>query len=201
MDWLKTILGDSYTDDIGKKVSDEVGKRFVSRDDFNETNTAKKQLEAQVKQHTQQLEDLQKSAGNDEQLKQKIAELQELNKNMQLEHEQQIKTMQLDSAVEKALMGAHAKNLTASKALLAEFLESAEVDDKGNVRGLSEAISGLQKSEETSFLFADTTKGTTISGATPANPDKVAPGGKSTKDMTYEELSSYLSSNPGAALE
>ena len=178
-----------------------MGKRFVSREDFNETNTTKKQLEAEVKQHTTQLEELQKTASNDQQLQQKIMELQELNKAMQLEHAAEIKTMQLDSAVEKALMGANAKNLTASKALLTEFLESAEVDDKGNVRGLSEAISELQKSEDTGFLFATDTKETKISGATPANPDKAAPGGKKPRDMSYEELSTYLDSNPGAKLE
>ena len=26
IEWLKTILGDSYTEDIDKKVSDEIGK-------------------------------------------------------------------------------------------------------------------------------------------------------------------------------
>ena len=34
MDWLKEILGDSYTDDIKKKAAEEIGKQFVSRADL-----------------------------------------------------------------------------------------------------------------------------------------------------------------------
>ena len=48
LEWLKTILGDAYTEDIDKKVSDEIGKQFVSRADFNTLNETKKTLESTV---------------------------------------------------------------------------------------------------------------------------------------------------------
>lgn len=48
LEWLKTILGDAYTEDIDKKVSDEIGKQFVSRADFNTLNETKKTLESSV---------------------------------------------------------------------------------------------------------------------------------------------------------
>lgn len=48
LEWLKTILGDAYTEDIDKKVSDEIGKQFVSRSDFNTLNETKKTLESTV---------------------------------------------------------------------------------------------------------------------------------------------------------
>ena len=38
LDWLKTILGDAYTEEIDKKVSEEIGKGFVARADFNALN-------------------------------------------------------------------------------------------------------------------------------------------------------------------
>lgn len=38
LEWLKTILGDSYTEDIDKAVSEEIGKNFVSKGDFNTKN-------------------------------------------------------------------------------------------------------------------------------------------------------------------
>lgn len=38
LEWLKTILGDSYTEDIDKAVSAEIGKNFVSKGDFNTKN-------------------------------------------------------------------------------------------------------------------------------------------------------------------
>lgn len=45
LEWLKTILGDAYTDDIDKKVSAESVRGFVSKSDFNQANEAKKGLE------------------------------------------------------------------------------------------------------------------------------------------------------------
>ena len=35
LEWLKTILGDHYTEDIDKQISAEIGKGFVARADFN----------------------------------------------------------------------------------------------------------------------------------------------------------------------
>lgn len=198
MDWLKTILGDSYTEDIDKQIADQVGKRFVSREDFNETNETRKQLAAQVKQHEKQLEDLQKRTAGDNELQSQIAALQAQNDAMAQEHARQLQMVKMQSAVEKTLMGANAKNLTAAKALLADFLETAEMDEQGQVKGLSEAVAALQQSEETGFLFQNEQPKTSISGATPANPDKVAPGGKSVQDMSYEELCAHLENNPEA---
>ena len=198
MDWLKTILGDSYTEDIDKQIADQVGKRFVSREDFNETNETRKQLAAQVKQHEKQLEDLQKRTAGDNELQSQIAALQAQNDAMAQEHARQLQMVKMQSAVEKTLMEANAKNLTAAKALLADFLETAEMDEQGQVKGLSEAVAALQQSEETGFLFQNEQPKTSISGATPANPDKVAPGGKSVQDMSYEELCAHLENNPEA---
>ena len=56
--WLKEILGDAYTDDIEKKVSDEIGKGFVSRADFNTVNESKKGLEEEIGKRDKQLETL-----------------------------------------------------------------------------------------------------------------------------------------------
>lgn len=48
LDFLKEILGDVYTEDIGTRVSEEVGKRFVEKSDLeakdNELKAAKDQL-------------------------------------------------------------------------------------------------------------------------------------------------------------
>lgn len=41
LEWLKTILGDMYTEDIDKKVSAEIGKNFVSKADFVSVKEAK----------------------------------------------------------------------------------------------------------------------------------------------------------------
>ncbi len=48
LEWLKEILQDTYTEDIEKKVSEEIGKGFVARGDFNVLNETKKTLEKQL---------------------------------------------------------------------------------------------------------------------------------------------------------
>lgn len=35
LEWLKTVLGDAYTPEIDTAVSQEIGKGFVARTDFN----------------------------------------------------------------------------------------------------------------------------------------------------------------------
>ena len=73
LEWLKTILGDAYTEDIDKKVSAEIGKGFVAKADFNTLNEEKKNLTTQLAERDSQLEELKKvdAAG----LQAKIAEL------------------------------------------------------------------------------------------------------------------------------
>jgi hypothetical protein len=60
LDWLETILGEAYTEDIGKKVSAEIGKGFVARADFNALNEEKKTLAGQLAERDTQLEALKK---------------------------------------------------------------------------------------------------------------------------------------------
>ena len=49
LEWLKEILGDSYTEDIDGRVSAEIGKGFVARADFNTKNDEVKTLQGQLK--------------------------------------------------------------------------------------------------------------------------------------------------------
>lgn len=73
LSWLKEILGDGYTDEIDKKISQEIGKNFVAKSDFNAKNEAPKNLEAQIADRDKQLEDLKKSTGDIDGLKAQIA--------------------------------------------------------------------------------------------------------------------------------
>ena len=50
LEWLKTILGDKYTPEIDTAVSQEIGKGFVSRSDFNGKAAKVAELEAQAAQ-------------------------------------------------------------------------------------------------------------------------------------------------------
>ena len=103
LEWLKNILGEAYTDEVDAKVSAEIGKNFVSKADFNQVNTAKKKAEDDVKARDQQLEDLKKSTGDIDALKQQITTLQTQNADAKTAYEAELAKVKLDAAVEAAL--------------------------------------------------------------------------------------------------
>lgn len=204
LEWLKNILGDGYTDEVDAKVSAEIGKNFVSKADFNQVNTAKKKAEDDVKARDQQLEDLKKSTGDAAALQEQITTLQNQNAEAKKTYEAELARVRLDGAVEAALTAAGAKNNTAVKALLADFLKDAKLDDSGAVKGLAAEIDTLARADATAFLF-NTTDGNAqqFKGMQPgAAGGKTPPAtGKEPKDMNYDELCAYLEANPGAKLE
>ena len=198
LEWLKTILGDVWTEEIDKKVSDEIGKGFVARADFNTLNTEKKALADTVKDRDKQLETLKDSTGDTEALRQQIAVLQEDNAASAKAYKAEIKRLKVDTAVDLALAAAKAKNAKAVKALLE--LDNAELAEDGTVKGLSDQIKKLVEAPESAFLF-DTGKQQSFKGFKPGEGGDVPPaGGKDPKDMTYDELCAYLAENPDAKL-
>nr|DAU32237.1 MAG TPA: minor structural protein [Caudoviricetes sp.] len=205
LEWLKNILGDGYTDEVDAKVSAEIGKNFVSKADFNQVNAAKKKAEDDVKTRDQQLETLKKSTGDTVALQEQITTLQTQNAEAKKTYEAELARVRLDGAVEAALTAAGAKNNTAVKALLADFLKDAKLDDSGAVKGLTAEIETLSKADATAFLFnsADENGRQMFKGMQPgaAGGRTPPPQGKEPKDMNYDELCAYLEANPGAKLE
>lgn len=181
LDWLKTILGDAYTEEIDKKVSEEIGKSFVARSDFNTVNAEKKALADTVKERDKQLETLKASTGDVDALKTQIATLQTENANAAKAHEAEIKRLKIDTAVELALSAAKAKNVKAVKALL--DLEKAELDEDGTVKGLAEQIQKLTKAPDSGFMFEQTKQKQNFKGFKPGERGDGSEGG-----MTLEEL-------------
>lgn len=204
LEWLKNILGDGYTDEVDAKVSAEIGKNFVSKADFNQVNAAKKKAEDDVKTRDQQLETLKKSTGDTAALQEQITTLQTQNAEAKKTYEAELARVRLDGAVEAALTAAGAKNNTAVKALLTDFLKDAKLDDSGAVKGLAAEIDTLAKADATAFLF-NTADGAPqqFKGMQPgAAGGKTPPAAeKKPKDMNYDELCAYLEANPGAKLE
>ena len=155
LEWLKTILGDAYTPEIDTAVSREIGKGFVSRADFNTKAAKVTQLEAQVgqltesaKTYTAQLAELKKSAGDTEALTKKITEMEEQAKTDKANYEKELARVKLLSAVDTELAAAGAKNTTAVKAVLADFLKDAKiVDGKVTAKDVAEALSKVAETE------------------------------------------------------
>ena len=203
LEWLKTILGDGYTEDIESKIAQEIGKGFVSKADFNAVKTQQKKLEDDLKTRDTQLEELKKATGTADELTAQIAALQEQNRKDRQAHEAEVARIRLDAAVDKALTESGARNNIAVKALLAAFLKDAKVGEDGSVKGLAAEIETLAKGESTSFLF-DNTKGAVIKGMKPGEAgDGAGYGGEvnpfAAKTFDLEAQGKLFRENPDAA--
>lgn len=150
-DFMKLGL-DEETSKKCETASLEELKSYIPKTRFDEINDQKKKLELDVKERDKQLDDLKKSAGDNEELKKQIETLQKDNKAKEDKYAEDMKKLKIDMAVDIALTNAKAKNKTAVKALLKD-LDKAEINDDGTVKGLKEQIESLIKSQDSSFLF------------------------------------------------
>ena len=114
------LVAMGLTDDQAKKVMDSLDGNFVTKNRFNEVNEENKQLKTQIADRDKQLDDLKKSSGDNEALKQQIAALQQQNADAAAAHEQEITRLKLDNAVEAALSAAGARNNKAVRSLFDE---------------------------------------------------------------------------------
>ena len=74
--WLKTLLGEVYTEELEKQIADKIGESFVSKADFNGRSDELKAIKEQLTQRDADLEALRKGAGDNEALKLQLSELQ-----------------------------------------------------------------------------------------------------------------------------
>lgn len=156
-------------------------------------------LKTQVGDRDRQLETLKASAGDNADLKKQIEDLQTENATAKASHESELNQLKIDFAVEKALTGAKAKNITAVKALL--DLKDAKFDKEGNVKGLAEQIEKLTSDEGTKFLFEAQKQQQNFKGFQPGASAQQKPGAEvDTSKMNYDELCAYLAENPDANL-
>jgi len=155
-DLIKLGLDEATATKVAEASNEEL-KGFIPKTRFDEVNDTKKQLEKDIAARDTQLEALKNSTGDVETLKKTITDLQTQNATEKATYDAQVKKLQVDNAVEKSLLAAKAKNTVAVKALLAGFLDKAELDGE-NIKGLDDAVKKLVESEDTKFLFNVDTK-------------------------------------------
>lgn len=146
-----------------------------------------------IKERDKQLETLKNSPDNPETLKQQIQQLQDDNKAKDEAHQKEIKELKVNSALEKALTNAKAKNAKAVQALL-DLGDDVELNEDGTIKGLDEKIKALKKSD--AYMFNDDKQTVKIDGAKPnASPNDPAnpnPERDPNKPKTYEDFVAEL---------
>lgn len=180
----ENLLEWGLTEEQANKVMEGLNGSFVTKSRFNEVNTELTNAKNTIKERDTQLETLKKSTGDTKALQDQITQLQTDNANQKKAHEAELKALKISNAVDMALTGAKAKNNTAVKALMADFLAKAELADDGTVKGLGDEIKKLVDGQDTAFLFEKST-GTKFKGAKSA--EKGDPNGGNDA-MTLEKL-------------
>lgn len=171
MDWLKELLkkaglDDSKLDEAISEINKELPKHFVPKSQYNDLAEARKQLEADLKDRDKQLADLKKAAGDNEELKKQIEQLQAENKAKEQEYQTKLRDMAVTTAIKLTVAGqVHDPDLVAG--LLDK--SKIEIDENGNIKvGLDDQIKVLRESKAFLFIQKDD-KSPQFKGAKPAD--------------------------------
>ena len=182
---LSLGLSEEQADAVVKGI-EESGSVPYAR--FKEVNDAKKALESQVNEFSNQLKTLQGSVKGNEELENQIKELQKAQSETKAQYEQMLKDSKVDAAIKLALVGkAHDEDLV----LGLIDRGSIEVDDNYKVvKGLDEQLTSLQESKSFLFKTVEPTEPQqpTLSGVKPGNLDAPPVPGTSVGAQIAQQL-------------
>lgn len=191
-DLVKLGLDEATAQKVADASNEEL-KGFIPKTRFDEVNESKKQLEKDIAARDTQLETLKNSTGDVEAMKKSITDLQTQNTTEKANYEAQLKKLQVDNAVEKALIGAKAKNVKAVKALL--DLEKAELEGDA-IKGLDEQLKKLQEGEDSKFLFdIQSSNKQQFKGFKPGESGEGKPGAGTAPSSLAEAVKMHFTSN------
>lgn len=124
----------------------DIKDKFANYDELKATNDS---LTAQVDKYDKDLKGLRKKYADYDDLSASVKDLQKSNKQLREESDNKIAQMKLDNSINNALTKVHARDITATRALL--DMDSIKFDDKGALTGLDNQLSDLQTNK--TWLF------------------------------------------------
>ena len=142
----KLNLTDEQIDKVMSLHGADVENSKSKIDELNKTNES---LQSQIAERDKDLKTLKKQAGDNEELSNQFKELQNKYKQDTENLTKELQQTKLSSAVDSALGKAKVRNTKAAKALL--NMDEVKLNDKGELEGLEDQISSLQKTD--GYLF------------------------------------------------
>jgi len=165
-------------------MTSEVNNKFIPKARLDEVISERDNYKGQVTKITSELETVQKSKGDVEELKTKLNTLTEENTKISAEFEGKIKQMKVDTLVNDALRSAKAKDADIVKPLLNDFLKDF---DGQNTEALNKKVAEITSNEKYGYLFekaeakntSDSQKGWGFKGVAPTDSGKPGTTGDS----------------------
>ena len=124
-------------------------KGYVPKTRFDEVNEEKKNLQTAKKQAEDDLEELKKSAGDNEALTKQITDLQDAAKQKDAEYAEIIKALKLSNAIRIGITDAQDADLVAGLVDQTKLI----LGDDGKVTGLEEQLKAIRENKP--FLFKE----------------------------------------------
>jgi len=151
MEQWKKILGDAFTEEIGKALNDYVGKGYVSKDDYATRNEELKTAKATISERDEQIKTLGTATKGNEELTATIAKLQADNKTAGDKYAQDLKTEREARLLDAALLSHNPVSLKAIKAELDP--SKLKYTEDGQIEGLTAQLDGFKKDDNLKALF------------------------------------------------
>ena len=196
--------------DAEKFIAENITNKMLPKSDLDAKIDEAKDLAEQVKslnktitERDDQLEQLKTGATNAAEYQKQIEELQEANKLAAKEHETAMLVLKKDNLLTQALTKEGAKNVELVKHAFKEYMESAKIDESGNLVGLGEKVKEIKANESYSFCFEAQQQANLLEqaglvssqpgqGLSPTDPASIDP----TKPMSYADFEkAYMAQN------
>ena len=142
----KLNLTDEQIDKVMSLHGADVESMKSKSEELSKTNES---LQSQIAERDKDLKSLKKQAGDNEELTNQFKDLQSKYKQDTENLSKELQQTKLNSAVDSALGKAKVRNTKAAKALL--NMDDIQLNDKGELEGIDNQISSLQKSD--GYLF------------------------------------------------
>lgn len=146
LEWLKGILGDSYTEEVDKQVSAELGGRFTSKADYNARNEELKTVQVQLAEAGKTIEGF--KALDVDGIKKAADEWKAKAEQAEKDAAAQVAAVKFDALLDNAILAHKGRSTKAIKALLdLDALKTSQNQEAD----LQAALDGLAK--ESGYLF------------------------------------------------
>ena len=182
---------------LAKKAADASAdelKGYVTKEKYDAADQQRQQAETSVADYKTQLETLKTTAGDNEALKQQIADLQTQNQQKEQQHKQELADLRMTSAIKTAI-AADAQDGD----LVAGLVDRKKLilGDDGKVTGLDEQIKSLKESKPFLFKQEEQSKPNGKRGFFPLGPKEKGSEGGDGRMTMKEAIAARLNMNDG----